>query len=178
MSIKCKSCNSTSLVKNGIVLGKQRYKCKSCHYKTRVGDARVKHDDNKKNMAIIMYLNNSGIRAIARVLKTSPALVLYWIKRYAKNFIDTLESKKLSKVNDTKSSARDNKLSARDNKLSARDNKSSAQGNKSSAQDKKLSQEPDIIEMDEIFTYIKKKQIQSEFGLLILDGNIVLLHLR
>ena len=164
MSIKCKSCNSTSLVKNGIVLGKQRYKCKSCHYKTRVGDARVKHDDNKKNMAIIMYLNNSGIRAIARVLKTSPALVLYWIKRYAKNFIDTLESKKLSKVNDTKSSARDNK--------------SSAQGNKSSAQDKKLSQEPDIIEMDEIFTYIKKKQIQSEFGLLILDGNIVLLHLR
>ena len=171
MSIKCKSCNSTSLVKNGIVLGKQRYKCKSCHYKTRVGDARVKHDDNKKNMAIIMYLNNSGIRAIARVLKTSPALVLYWIKRYAKNFIDTLESKKLSKVNDTKSSARDNKSSARDNKLSA-------QGNKSSAQDKKLSQEPDIIEMDEIFTYIKKKQIQSEFGLLILDGNIVLLHLR
>lgn len=171
MSIKCKSCNSTSLVKNVIVLGKQRYKCKSCHYKTRVGDARVKHDDNKKNMAIIMYLNNSGIRAIARVLKTSPALVLYWIKRYAKNFIDTLESKKLSKVNDTKSSARDNKSSARDNKLSA-------QGNKSSAQDKKLSQEPDIIEMDEIFTYIKKKQIQSEFGLLILDGNIVLLHLR
>jgi len=171
MSVKCKSCNSTSLIKNGIVFGKQRYKCKSCHYKTRVGDARVKHDDAKKKMAIIMYLNNCGIRVIARVLKASPALILYWIKRYAKNFIETIESKKLSKVNDNKSSAHDNKSLAQDSEPSNNHNKSLAHHNKSSKQ-------PDIIEMDEIFTYIKKKQIQSEFGLLILDNNVVLLHLR
>lgn len=142
MTIKCKYCNSTSLVKNGIVLGSQRYKCKVCNRKTRVGDARVKYDDNKKHMAMVMYLNSCGIRSIARVLKTSPALVLHWIKRYAKNFIDITENNKLSKVNHNES------------------------------------QEPDIIEMDEIFTYIKKNETKSEFGLLILGNNTVLLRLK
>jgi len=75
-------------------------------------------------MAICMYINNCGIRAIARILKTSPALVLYWIKRYTKNFIESLENKKVSKING--------------------DNKSLSQ--------------PDIMEMDEIFTYIKKNK--------------------
>ncbi len=76
-------------------------------------------------MAICMYINNCGIfELIARILKTSPTLVLYWIKRYAKNFIESLENKKVSKING--------------------DNKSLSQ--------------PDIIEMDEIFTYIKKNK--------------------
>jgi len=36
---------------------------------------------------------------------------------------------------------------------------------------------PDIIEMDEIYTYCKKKQNEKSYGLLILDGNVVLLAL-
>lgn len=30
--IKCPKCKSVNIVKNGIVRGKQRYKCKSCNY--------------------------------------------------------------------------------------------------------------------------------------------------
>lgn len=42
--LSCKYCRSGQLVKNGIVLGKQRYKCKDCVRTFREGDARVVHD--------------------------------------------------------------------------------------------------------------------------------------
>ena len=39
------------------------------------------------------------------------------------------------------------------------------------------SEEVDVIEMDEIYTFIQKKGSESRYGLLILDGKSVLLHL-
>jgi len=39
------------------------------------------------------------------------------------------------------------------------------------------SEEVDIIEMDEIYTFVKKRGGESRFGLLILDGQSVLLRL-
>jgi len=36
---------------------------------------------------------------------------------------------------------------------------------------------PDIIEMDEIYTRVKKGQTESKYGLLILDGEVKLLHM-
>ena len=35
-----------------------------------------------------------------------------------------------------------------------------------------------ILEMDELYTYIKKKQIKSEFGLLSIGAGFVLLRLK
>ena len=37
---------------------------------------------------------------------------------------------------------------------------------------------PDIIEMDEIYTYVKKNCKEPSYGLLTVDGRAVLLHLR
>ena len=47
MSFECKHCGGLSSVKNGIVGGKQRYKCKLCCKTFRDGDERVKHDIDK-----------------------------------------------------------------------------------------------------------------------------------
>jgi len=37
--------------------------------------------------------------------------------------------------------------------------------------------EPDIIELDEIYTYVKKRKTEQSYGLLTLDGESVLLHI-
>ena len=37
--------------------------------------------------------------------------------------------------------------------------------------------QPDIIELDEIYTYVKKRNKGQSYGLLILDGDSVLLHI-
>jgi transposase-like protein len=39
---ECKNCNSKIVVKNGVIRGKQRYKCKTCGYNFVVGDGRTK----------------------------------------------------------------------------------------------------------------------------------------
>jgi len=39
------------------------------------------------------------------------------------------------------------------------------------------SEEPDIIELDEIYTFVQKKGANTRYGLLILDGSTVLLRL-
>lgn len=46
------------------------------------------------------------------------------------------------------------------------------------AADKVESEYPDVIEMDEIYTYVKKNGSAQSSGLLILDGKVVLLRLR
>ena len=48
---------------------------------------------------------------------------------------------------------------------------------KTVAEQLKNNSSPDIIEMDEIYTYCGKKKIESSFGLLILDEKLVLLAL-
>ena len=40
-----------------------------------------------------------------------------------------------------------------------------------------VSDKADIIELDEIYTYVKKRKIEQSYGLLILDDRCVLLHL-
>jgi transposase-like protein len=59
--------------------GRQRYQCRACErYST---DSQPKFSAQTKAMAIEMYMNSMGIRAIGRVLGASPAAVLYWIRK-------------------------------------------------------------------------------------------------
>ena len=86
-NIKCKFCGSEKLVKNGFMEGKQRYKCKECGRNPISGDKRFKFDkyDNKtRYTAFLMYINNSGLRQIGRVLDIPFQLVQSWIKSMAK----------------------------------------------------------------------------------------------
>ena len=134
----CPKCSSNKVVKNGKNYGSSRMICKDCN-KTFYENKEPKYSNETKNMAIEMYLNSCGIRSIARILKTSPSLVLKWIKSRAKILAEHLRNKA--------------------NEIEEKDNT------------------PDIIEMDEIYTYIKKNKIESRYGLLILGKEVVYLNL-
>lgn len=83
----CKKCNSEHIVKNGIVLGKQRYKCKECGYNFRLGDDRTNDKTTaKKALCVMLYAMAKGsFRMIGRILGVDPALVYRWIKAYGES---------------------------------------------------------------------------------------------
>lgn len=92
MSIKCKNCLSEVVVKSGIVLDKQRFKCKNCGSNFRVGDMRKKYPTDFKLKIVKWSLEGAGIRSIARMENISPSLILKWIKTFAKIVRDKLIS--------------------------------------------------------------------------------------
>ena len=106
-------CSGTNLIKRGSKAGHQRYMCRACgRYST---DSSPKFSAETKAMAIEMYMNSMGIRAIGRVLKASPAAVLTWIRKEHATLQQRL----------------------------AEQGPVQADG-------------PDIIELDEIYTYVQK----------------------
>ncbi|MBB5041158.1 IS1 family transposase [Shinella fusca] len=109
----CPSCGGTDLIKRGSKAGHQRYRCRACgRYST---DSPPKFSAQTKAMAIEMYMNSMGIRAIGRVLRASPATVLNWIRKE-----HAVLQHKLAQAEPTDTGI------------------------------------PDVIEMDEIYTYVQK----------------------
>jgi transposase-like protein len=109
----CPSCGGTNLIKRGSKAGHQRYRCRACgRYST---DSPPKFSAQTKAMAIEMYMNSMGIRAIGRVLRASPATVLNWIRKE-----HAVLQHKLAQAEPTDTGI------------------------------------PDVIEMDEIYTYVQK----------------------
>jgi transposase-like protein len=109
----CPECGSAELIKRGHKAGHQRYRCRSCgRYST---DSQPKFSVHTKAMAIEMYMNSMGIRAIGRVLGASPAAVLNWIRKE-----HTAVQRRLAEQGPVRADG------------------------------------PDIIEMDEIYTYVQK----------------------
>lgn len=75
--MECPRCQSNDLVKRGCKEGYQRYCCRQCgRYST---DRAPRFSAQTKARAVEMYLNNVGIRKIARFVGASPAGVLRWI---------------------------------------------------------------------------------------------------
>ena len=78
--MECKECKSKEIVGNGKVRNKQRYKCKSCPFNFVEIDERRSKNIDKQKMAVHLYLENMGFRAIGRVLGVSNVTVLNWIR--------------------------------------------------------------------------------------------------
>jgi len=135
MSLVCTNCGSANYRKNGSYQGNQRYHCNDCgHY---FSDKIRKFSYADKARALDMYLNNVGVRKVARFIGASPALIIRWVKAAGTRLSEQLEQ----------------------------------------ASEQVKSGLPDIIEMDEIYTYVKKNSSAQSYGLLILDGKAVLLRL-
>lgn len=77
----CPKCQSNHIVKAGFASGKQRYRCKDCIHHFTVLRKSTKKDDKVKRMAVDMYLEGLGFRAIGRVLGISYGTVYQWIKQ-------------------------------------------------------------------------------------------------
>lgn len=92
----CKYCNSQRLVMNGIVLGKQRYRCKDCRRTCREGDDRIVYSNEKRMKVIKCYLEGVGIRSIERLENVPNPLIINWIRNFSKKLQDKLRNQKVS----------------------------------------------------------------------------------
>ena len=131
---ECPYCKSNKVRKNGMNRGTQRMQCMSCKKTFPETPKRISKEDKYK--ALLMYLNNVGIRKIALFFGVSAPAVLKWIKNAHKLLMELLEN--FNPLNTEKA---------------------------------------DIIELDEIYTYVKKRRKEQLYGLLILGDDSVLLHL-
>lgn len=77
---KCKKCSSKSLVKAGFARGLQKFKCKICKSFQIIGDKRCKYSSKIKTLAMLMYLENVGLRSIGRILNIPYQTISKWIK--------------------------------------------------------------------------------------------------
>ena len=80
----CPKCLSERYVKNGIKYNKQRYKCKKCGCHFTQSHKRGATLETKL-MALNLYLEGMGLRAIGRILNVSNVSVLYWIRTLGKS---------------------------------------------------------------------------------------------
>jgi len=83
-AVRCKKCNSTSVVKAGKVNDNQRYKCKKCRCQFQPNRSQGRAESTKR-LAILLYLLGLSMRTIAKVVKTDVAAVYRWIRNFAKD---------------------------------------------------------------------------------------------
>lgn len=81
---QCKFCLGEKLVKNGVVKGRQRWRCAHCGRNPREGDKREKYDNALRRQALALYLNSTGIRSIGRALKVPHQSVSNWVENAGK----------------------------------------------------------------------------------------------
>jgi transposase-like protein len=82
--MKCPKCKNESHVKNGIIKGLQRYKCKSCGFNYSVQYKSTATRDYTRRFALMLYLEGLGFHSIGRLLHVSHVSVINWIKKYGK----------------------------------------------------------------------------------------------
>jgi transposase-like protein len=87
---KCKKCDSKNLVKAGFARGSQKFKCKDCKSFQILGDKRCKYSSKIKALAVVMYLENVGLRNIGKILKLPYQTVSKWIKNEAVKLPETI----------------------------------------------------------------------------------------
>ena len=83
--MNCKNCSADTVVRNGKVRHKQRYKCKSCGYNFVEGDSRVKYETSiKRAFAVILYsIGKSSYGFIAKLFGVTSPAVMKWLKKEA-----------------------------------------------------------------------------------------------
>ncbi len=76
-AIICTRCSVSDYVKAGFVKGVQRYKCKSCGYHF-TGKVKGIESDIKR-LAVHLFLEGLGYRAIGRIIGVSDVAIAKWI---------------------------------------------------------------------------------------------------
>jgi transposase len=78
--LRCKRCNEASFVKNGLVRGQQRYRCKICGGNFTNTPAQGK-PPAMKALAVLLYaMGNASQGMIAKLLGVSHVAVYKWIR--------------------------------------------------------------------------------------------------
>ena len=120
----CPRCKSFEFTKAGFVNGRQRYKCRQCHYLYTVLEKATSKPVALKRYALHLYLEGLSFRAIGKILGVSNVTVLKWIKEFG----DQVENIRRE-------------------------------------------QHIDVVEMNQLYSYIGRKQAVDEHGLLVIGMN-------
>ncbi len=78
----CPKCSGEAFHKDGVIKGRQRYRCKGCDCRF-TQSRRHGHGLDKKLQALALYREGLGFRAIGRLLGVSNVAVLKWIRAFA-----------------------------------------------------------------------------------------------
>jgi transposase-like protein len=82
--MNCPKCSCVKRVKSGVIKGRQRYQCKDCGCNYTVEFKSTGKPKSMKKLALHMYLEGLGFRAIGRILGVSNVSVLNWIRSFGK----------------------------------------------------------------------------------------------
>ncbi|WP_230629060.1 IS1 family transposase [Methanosarcina barkeri] len=96
--MNCPRCNSSTHKKNGIVCGRQRYKCHDCGYNYTVEVKSTASSPSIKRQALQLYLEGLGFRSIGRFLGVSHVSVQKWIKKFGQELEDLKSENEISIV--------------------------------------------------------------------------------
>jgi len=80
--VVCRRCRGAAVVRNGMVRGEQRWRCKTCGYNFVAKPARGR-PLAQKLLAVQLYLLGLSFNAIGRLLRVSAPAVLNWVRRFA-----------------------------------------------------------------------------------------------
>src|SRR3712207_6398830 len=85
MGLRCKRCGGEEHVKNGLMRGKQRYRCRACGLNFTDAPPR-RMPLAMKVTAVLLYLSGLSMNRTAKLLGVSTPTVLAWIERFAEVF--------------------------------------------------------------------------------------------
>jgi transposase-like protein len=87
---RCKKCGSEQAVKNGVVGGRQRYRCKECRCNYREGDGRTNDKiAAKKALCILLYaLAKGSFRMLGKILKIDHTPVYRWVRAFGESLAE------------------------------------------------------------------------------------------
>ena len=120
--MKCPKCKSEHNRKDGLVKGKQRFKCKQCHHRFTVELKSTAQPESTKRQALMLYLEGLGFRSIGRFLGVSHVAIYKWIKSFGQQLENIKSEQKIQ-----------------------------------------------VVELDEMYTYISSKKIIVGSGLLLIE---------
>lgn len=78
----CPQCQSSKIIKSGIVNDRQRYKCKLCNYNFTVNKLGKQIDQYYVTKALQLYLEGLSYREIERILGVSHVTIMKWVRKY------------------------------------------------------------------------------------------------
>ena len=82
MGLRCKRCGAEEHVKNGLMRGKQRYRCKACGLNF-TGTPPRGMPLAMKVTAVLLYVSGLSMNRTAKLLGVSTPTVMVWIERSA-----------------------------------------------------------------------------------------------
>jgi transposase len=82
MGLRCKRCGGEEHVRNGLMRGKQRYRCKGCGLNFTDTPPRGMPLAMKAT-AVLLYLSGLSMNRTAKLLGVSTPSVMAWIERFA-----------------------------------------------------------------------------------------------